>query len=287
MSEGREHVDVALVTAVFDGDADGSRLKDALSDARGRGATVAVLPELPLNPWSPATREARDDDAEPPEGPRHRRMADAAAAVGISLVGGDIVTDPKTRALHHPALVFGHDGAWLVFGPDGACRSRYRKVHLPEEEGYWETSHYVPGDRPPEIVEIAGMKAGLQICSDVNRPTFFQLLAAQGADVVFAPRATPTETYARWRLILRAEAVMSGCWVVSTNRPGPVPGVDMGGASLAIAPDGTVVAETTEPVHVARLELEAVDEARREYPGYLERFPALYEEGWRRVRGRG
>lgn len=277
MSGGRDSVGVALLTAVFPDD-DGSALAAALAEAAAAGAEVAVLPELPLNPWSPVSREARAEDAEPPEGPRHRRMAAAAARARITLVGGAIVRDPESGARHNTAL---------VFGPDGTCLARYRKVHLPEEEGYWETSHYVPGIDPPQVVDVAGVRAGLQICSDVNRPTFFQLLAAGGAEVVFAPRATPTETYPRWRLILRAEAVMSGCWVVSTNRPGPVEGVDMGGPSLAIAPDGTVVAETTEPVHVVRLDLGAVAAARKEYPGYLDRFPGLYAEGWRRVAAEG
>lgn len=265
-------VRVALVTEVFFDASDGDRLASLLGAAVDDGAEVAVLPELPLNGWAPATTTPSDTDAEPPDGPRQRRMAAAAAAAGIAVVGGAIVRDATTGARHNTALVYGADGRLVT---------RYRKVHLPEEDGYWETSHYEPGDDPPKAFDGLGLQAGLQICSDVNRPEGFQLLAADGATVVFAPRATPPETYERWKLVLRANAITSGAFVVSVNRPRPERGASIGGPSLAIAPDGEVLAETTEPLHVVTLDRARLDDARAAYPGYLKRFPELYARGWR------
>lgn len=265
---------VGLVTEVFHGDRDGEALREHLREARDRGADLAVLPELPLNGWAPATKTSRDEDAEPVDGPRQRTMAAAASDVGIGLLGGAIVVDPVTGRRHNTAL---------LYAADGSCLAHYRKVHLPEEEGYWETSHYVAGDVGPEVVEALPLRVGLQICSDVNRPQGFQLLAAQGAEVVLAPRATPPETYDRWRLVLRANAVMSGTYLISTNRPRAEEGASIGGPSLAIAPTGEVLAETTDPVHVVTLERSVVAEAASEYPGYLERFPGVYAEAWRRL----
>lgn len=267
-----DELGVALVTEVFPDDRDGLRLREHLTVAREGGARLAVLPEIPLDRWAPATKTARAEDAEAPGGPRQRRMGEAARAVGIILVGGAIVRDPDTGARHNTALVYGRDGT-LIAG--------YRKVHLPAEEGYWETSHYEPGDDPPRVVETSlPFSLGLQICSDVNRPSFVQLLAHQGADIIVAPRATPPESYERWKLVLRANAVTSGAFVISTNRPRPEGGAAIGGASLAIAPDGTVLAESTEPVCVVKLERSLLEAARADYPGYLKRFPALYARGW-------
>jgi predicted amidohydrolase len=262
------------VTEVFCDDPDGAALSRVLTEAKKRGAEVAVLPELPLNGWAPASKIAQDADAEEPDGPRQTAMSAAAASVGIALVGGAIVRDPATGARHNTAL---------LYASDGACLARYRKVHLPEEDGYWETSHYRPGSEGPTVVDALPLAVGLQICSDVNRPQGFQLLAAQGAEVVFAPRATPPGTYERWELILRANAIMSGSYVVSTNRPRPERGASIGGASLAIDPFGAVVARSTGPVEVVELRRDVVDAARREYPGYLKRFPALYAEAWGRL----
>ncbi len=265
---------VALITEVFHEDPGGERLRAHLGAAKRRGADVAVLPELPLNPWAAYSTDARDEDAEMIDGPRQRTMAEAAREVGIALLGGAIVIDPDSGKRHNTAL---------LYSADGSCLARYRKVHLPEEEGYWETSHYVAGRQPPKVVDGLALRAGLQICSDINRPEGFQLLAAQGAEVVFAPRATPPETWDRWRMVLRANAVMAGAYVVSANRPRPEQGASIGGPSVVIAPTGEVVAETEEPLKVVKIERRVVQTAAREYPGYLKRFPRLYAKGWGRL----
>lgn len=265
---------VALVTEVFHEDPGGERLRKHLTAARRQGADLALLPELPLNPWCPATRDARDEDAETVDGPRQRTMAEAARDVGIAVLGGAIVVDPEAGRRYNTAL---------LFGPDGSRMAAYRKVHLPAEEGYWETSHYEAGTSPPEVVERLPMRVGVQICSDVNRPEGTHILAAGGAEVILVPRATPPETYDRWRMVLRANAVTSGAYVVSANRPRPEGGASIGGPSVAIAPTGEVVVEADEPLKVVKLERSVVRSAASEYPGYLERFPPLYAEGWARV----
>jgi predicted amidohydrolase len=263
---------VALVTEVFPDDPEGAHLRSLLARAREEGADLAVLPEIPLNAWSPATKSAREDDAEEEGGPRQKRMAGAASSVGIALVGGAIVRDPKGGVRHNTAL---------LYGAGGELEASYRKVHLPAEEGYWETSHYEPGEDFPRVVDgPLPFSLGLQICSDVNRPSFIQLLAHQGAEIIVAPRATPPESYERWKLVLRANAVMAGAFVISVNRPRPEGGAHIGGPSIAIAPDGSVLAESTDPVCVVTLKRSTLDAARADYPGYLKRFPKLYARGW-------
>ena len=267
-----DYLQVALITEVFFDDPTGERLQRALVDAQSRGADLAVLPEIPLNRWSPASKQAIDEDAEEPDGWRQTLMAEAAKSVGIGLVGGAINRDPDTGIRYNTALLY--DGK-------GVCHARYRKVHLPEEEGYWETSHYMPGTEPPQAIsDTFSLTVGLQICSDVNRPQGFQILSSGGAEVVFAPRATPPETYERWRLILRANAIMSGAYVLSTNRPRPEGGAPIGGPSLAIDPFGHVMIETSDPIALVKLERSTVEQASRDYPGYLDRFPDVYAKGW-------
>ncbi|MEE2668465.1 MAG: carbon-nitrogen hydrolase family protein [Gemmatimonadota bacterium] len=273
-----EHLSVALITDVFHEDVDGSRLEARLAHARAGGASMAVLPELPLNPWSPATRVPRDEDTEPPKGSRQQIMAEAAAKVGVALLGGVIVTDPDTGQRHNTAILYDNRGQELGW---------YRKVHLPEEEGYWETSHYVPGREPPKVIPAPGITVGIQICSDINRPHGSQLLRSQGAEVLLVPRATPSETYERWRLVLRANALMADTYLLSVNRPGPEFDVDIGGPSLAVAPDGEVLYEGTDPVAIVELEAYRAGQAVEEYPGYLARPAGLYARGWTSLDGDG
>ena len=59
-----ETLRVALISEVFFDETAGERLLALLQEARRQGAELAVLPEIPLNPWSPAPTSANDDDAE-------------------------------------------------------------------------------------------------------------------------------------------------------------------------------------------------------------------------------
>ncbi len=270
-----DRLTVALVTDAFPAADALSLLQERLRTARELGARLAVLPELPLNAWAPLTRQPSHADAEEPHGPRHRALAEAARETGLAVLGGAIVRDPATGRRHNTAL---------LFGSDGDLRLRYRKVHLPDEEGYWEAHHYEPGGHLHTPARLAGWGIGVQICSDVNRPQGCNALAAMGAEAILAPRATPPETYSRWRMVLCANAVTSCAYVISVNRPGAGSGGVIGGPSIAIGPSGDVLLETTDPVAAVTLKPAALEAAREEYPGYLDVRPDVYEDAWRRAR---
>jgi predicted amidohydrolase len=267
-------LNVALIRMAFPGRDGIDGLRDALKQARSHGAQLAVLPEIPLNAWSPATKTPQDDEPEPPAGPRHRAMSDAAREVGIGLIGGAIIRDPKSRRCYNTALAFDRSGELV---------GSYRKLHLPEEEGFWETSHYDPGDKPPSVIHGFPMRLGIQVCSDVNRPEGSLLLGALGAEVIVCPRATEAATFPRWKIVLTANALTSCTYVVSVPRPQPEFGVPLGGPSFAVAPTGDVLVESTEPMTVVRLDRDVVDQVRRRYPGYLPVRADLYAEGWKSV----
>lgn len=262
---------VALISDVFFA-ADGpERLRGRLREAKGQGAEIAVLPELPLNPWSPATKTARDEDAEAPGGARHQVQAAAAKEVGIGLVGGAIVRNPATGERRNTALVFDAQGRLV---------GTYCKCHLPEEPGFWETSHYKPGVELARVFDGFPMRFGVQICSDINRPEGCHLLGALGAEAALAPRATELATYERWRHVFIANALTSCLYVLSVNRPAPERGVLMGGNSIAVSPLGDVLVETTAPVAVVRLERTVVEKAKTRYPGYLPVRAQMYADAW-------
>jgi len=262
---------VALISEVYwqpDGTA---RLRERLAQAADRGADLAVLPELPLNPWSPGTKQRRDDDAEPMGGPRMTAQADAAREAGIGLVGGIIHRDEGTGQRTSRALIFDREGS---------LQGTFEKLHLPEEPGFWETSHYDPGTKAAQRIDSFGVPVGVQLCSDNNRPEGTHLLAAQGAVAVLIPRATEEATYQRWKLVFRANALTSCCYVLSVTRPDPEEGALIGGPSVAIDPNANVLVETTDTLALVTLDAEVVRQAKAKYPGYLPVRARLYADAW-------
>lgn len=264
---------VALIAEVFHEPGSLARLDALLAEARRGGAELAVLPELPLDPWSPATRVPRGEDAEPPRGPRHQALAAAARRAGIALLGGAIVDEPGA----------GRRNRALLFDAGGEALAGYDKCHAPDEEGFRERDHYGEGDAPPRVVRVAGFPVGIQLCSDLNRPELGHALAAGGALAILGPRATEAATWPRWRLVLQATAITACAYVVTVSRPRPEQGVPLGGPSAVIAPDGTMQLETTATVGLATLDRRAVETARMGYPGYLHVRPELYRRAWQQV----
>jgi predicted amidohydrolase len=266
---------VALVSEVF-WEADGAqRLRQRLAEAADRGADLAVLPEIPLNPWRPATKDAHDDDAGPMDGPRATAQREAAREAGIGLVGGII----------HRAESGRRTSRALVIDRAGEIRATYEKLHLPQEPGFWETSHYEPGTQAPRRIDAFGMPIGVQICSDNNRPEGTHLLGAQGAMAVVVPRASEERTYQRWKTVFRSNALTGCLYVLSVNRPDPEEGVLIGGPSVVFDPNGRVLVETTDSMALVTLDAKVVSDARRAYPGYLPIRARLYADAWADVAG--
>jgi N-carbamoylputrescine amidase len=264
---------VALVSEVFWQPDGHVRLKQRLAEAAERGADLAVLPELPLNPWSPAFEEANEDDAEPTDGPRARVLAEAAAEAQIGVIGGVI----------HRAEDGTRTNRSLVVDRRGTLVATYDKLHVPEEPGFWETRHYDAGRRAPEPIEAFGVPIGVQICSDTNRPEGTYLLGAKGAMAVVIPRATEERTYQRWKTVFRANALTACVYVLSVNRPEPEHDVPIGGPSVAFDPDGQLLVETTDRMALVTLEASEVLTARRGYPGHLPIRARLYADAWDEV----
>jgi N-carbamoylputrescine amidase len=208
------------------------------------------------------------------DGPRMTAQAAAARRAGIGLVGGIIHRDESGRRTSRA----------LVFDAQGTLVSTFEKLHLPEEPGFWETSHYEPGTAVARPIDAFGMPIGIQICSDTNRPEGSHLLGALGAEAILIPRATEEKTYQRWKVVFRASALTSAAYVLSVNRPDPEAGVLIGGPSVAIDPSGQALVETTDTLALVTLDHAVIEAARVAYPGYLPIRADLYAEAWDEVR---
>jgi predicted amidohydrolase len=134
-----------------------------------------------------------------------------------------------------------YDTAVLI-DRQGRIAGKYRKVHLPlaEVEG-GET----PGSEYPVFDTDFG-RIGILICWDIFFPEAVRILRLEGANIVFVPIAgDPGERH--YDVTTRARALDNGVYLVTS--------VGDGRASRIVNPDGEVMAETTDGLATADIDL--------------------------------
>jgi predicted amidohydrolase len=163
---------------------------------------------------------------------------------------------------------------------DGGILAKHRKIYLPTYGLFDEGRYFAAGKAPPKVTVLpSGWKVGLLVCEDFWHPSLIYLLAMQGVDVILvlaaAPgRGQPTRegdpwslfsSPATWTLLAQAAAVQYGVFMVIANRGGVEEGVTFAGESLAVSPDGEIVARAPQgkpAVMDVTLERDAIRRAR-------------------------
>ncbi len=224
--------------------------------AAGQGAQLICLPEFPLRTWFPH-RPPQAGEALPLLGEELERSFQSLAAehgccihvVDLALQGGTLF---NTAMLFAPSMHI-----W-----------QYQKQHLPNLPGFYESRWYSPGQSASAAFATPVGCLGMLTCSDLMFPEAARMLGLQGADIILAPRATVVVAISRWEVMLRANAIVSGAYVISANRLGEEHGVAFAGHSLIIAPGGDLVLdlEQQEGVALFDLDLELAAQAKQRYP---------------------
>lgn len=256
-------VALAQVTSGPDLDANLRLVAEQTARAAAAGARLVVFPEATMRafglPLAPV--------AEPLDGPWAGGVREVAQRNGVVVVAGMFTPSPDGRVTN----------TLLATGP--GVDAAYAKIHLYDAFGFAESATVAPGD-DLVVLDVDGVGVGLATCYDVRFPDLFTALADRGAGVVALPAswgAGPGKVE-QWRLLTRARALDSTCFVVAAGQAEPAAaGVDLSGRqpaptgvghSVAVAPDGTVLAELGDApdLLVADLDLDAVDRVRAALP---------------------
>ncbi len=164
--------------------------------------------------------------------------------------------------------------SWLV-NDAGDPFAFYDKIHLfPLLE---EPLRFRAGSAPV-LADLPGFRAGVAICYDLRFPEYLRCLALAGADLLLLCAEWPRARIEAWRALLRARAIENQLYVLGCNRCGEGGGERYGGHSLAVAPDGTILAEAGEEEEILRVGLDpsAVRGVRSALPVFEDRRPELY-----------
>ncbi|MBU2572013.1 MAG: carbon-nitrogen hydrolase [Gammaproteobacteria bacterium] len=224
---------------------------DLIKEAKQSGANLAVLPELHLGPYFCQNEDFNSfATAEPIPGPSTEILSQAAKEHEIVIIS--TIFEKRAPGLYHNTAV--------VFDTDGSIAGKYRKMHIPDDPGYYEKYYFTPGDIGFKPIETSIGKLGVMVCWDQWYPEGARLMALAGADILIYPTAIgwdPADTNEEkqrqldaWITIQRAHAVANGLPVVACNRIGfeaspddASTGIEFWGNSFITGPQGEFLAQ--------------------------------------------
>ena len=219
---------------------------------------VFLLNEMPFGSWISAGEKFLSET--------WKAACDTHTA-GVSLLrelGADVVLGSRATELEGRRV-----NEAFVWTKDGGLEGVHTKQFFPNEAGYYEARWFEAGERHFHVVEAGALRVGFLICTEVMFNEHARHYGRDGAHLIAVPRATPRGTTRRWSTAMQMAAIVSGCYVVSSNRGGvDSRGQKFGGAGWVVDPIGDVMAQTstTTPVVYYDINLDLVAQAQREYP---------------------
>jgi len=245
-----------------------------IREAAGRGAQIVCVEELFRSQYL-----CREEDpglfdlAEPVPGPTCDSFARLARELQVAIIGS--VFERRAAGVYHNTA--------LVIDADGTLLGIYRKMHIPDDPGYYEKYYFTPGDLGFRCFDTRFARVAPLICWDQWYPEAARLAALAGAQVLFYPTAIgwhPAEKarqgaaqHEAWRTIQRAHAIANGLYVAAVNRVGyegpPETGLEFWGGSFVADPFGQVLAEASqdgEETLIVECDPRRIEEVRRNWP---------------------
>lgn len=247
-----------------------------IRELAAQGAELVVLQELHRGLYFCQQELSEQfDQAETIPGPSTDQLGALARELNLVIVAS--LFEKRGVGLHHNTAV--------VLERDGSIAGKYRKMHIPDDPGYYEKFYFTPGDLGFHPIQTSVGKLGILVCWDQWFPEAARLMAMAGADLLIYPTAigwTPDEEEAEksrqreaWITVQRGHAIANGLPVISVNRVGHEPdpaggcGLDFWGNSFITGPQGEflwVAPSDREVSAVVDVDLQRSEAVRRMWP---------------------
>jgi len=267
----------------------GENLERALrliAEAAERGASLVCLPELFRTPYFCQREDAALFDlAEPVPGPTTMAVAEVARRHEVVVIAS--LFERRAPGVAHNTAA--------VIDADGSLAGLYRKMHIPDDPGYYEKYYFTPGDLGFRPIDTLAGRIGVLVCWDQWFPEAARLAVLAGAELLVYPTAIgwhPAEKQAEgaaqrdaWRTVQRGHAIANGVFVAAVNRVGlerpdpSSPGLEFWGGSFCCDPQGVVLAEAgseREETLIVDLDRGRLEEVRRNWPFLRDRRVDAY-----------
>ena len=246
------------------------RLAGKIRKVAAEGAELVVLQEL-HNGLYFCQEENVDifDQAETIPGPSTEFYGELAKELQVVIVTS--LFERRATGLYHNTAV--------VFEKDGSIAGKYRKMHIPDDPGYYEKFYFTPGDLGFQPIQTSLGRLGVLVCWDQWYPEAARLMALAGAELLIYPTAIgydPHDTSEEqqrqrmaWQTVQRGHAVANGLPVIAVNRVGEEDGVPFWGTSFVAGPQGELLYEapTDQEVEaVVDVDMQRSEQVRRWWP---------------------
>jgi len=248
----------------------------AIREAASKGAQVICLQELFQSVYFCYEENPSFFDlAQTIPGPLTNQLGDLAKELGVVIVAS--MFEKRAAGIFHNTTA--------VIDADGQFLGKYRKMHIPDDPGYYEKYYFTPGDLGYLVFDTHFAKIGVLICWDQWYPEAARLTALKGAEVLVYPTAIGwdleeknneinREQYQAWQTIQRSHSVANGIPVVSVNRVGVEHGQQFWGGSFVSNAFGRVIFQAShdqEEVAIVAVDVDSSEYYRKTWPFFRDR----------------
>ncbi|HSC66400.1 MAG TPA: carbon-nitrogen hydrolase [Cellvibrio sp.] len=249
---------------------------EQIRDAARRGAKLVVLQELHRGLYFCQQEIASYfDQAETIPGPSSQKLGALAQELDVVIVAS--LFEKRAAGIYHNTAV--------VVERDGSIAGKYRKMHIPDDPGYYEKFYFTPGDLGFQPIQTSVGKLGILVCWDQWFPEAARLMAMAGAELLIYPTAIgwhpedSDDEKARqrdaWITVQRSHSIANGLPVVSVNRvghesdPAGGTGLNFWGTSFVTGAQGEFLFTASvdqEQTQVVSIDMQRSEQVRRMWP---------------------
>ncbi len=257
----------------------------SIRKAASKKAKIICVPELFLSTYFCQTESHSNFKlAEKIPGRITKIFSDLAKELGVILILS--LFEKKTSGFYHNTSI--------VINEIGKILTKYRKMHIPDDPGYYEKFYFTPGDLGFKSVKTKFGKIGPLICWDQWFPEAARLTALKGAQIIFYPTAIgwhPKEKKKfgksqldSWITMQKSHAIANGTYVVAINRVGTeIKGkkkIEFWGNSMIIDPSGQIIGKLSnnkQQILIREIDYKKIDNVREHWPFLRDRRIDFYK----------
>jgi len=262
---------------------------NGIAELAGQGADVILLQELHRSLYFCQTEDTQYFSlAETIPGPTTNALAEIAKQHSVIIVAS--LFEHRAKGIYHNTAV--------VIERSGELAGIYRKMHIPDDPGYYEKYYFTPGDLGFKPVKTSAGNIGVLVCWDQWYPEAARLSALAGADFLMIPTAigwTPEDNAQEqqrqrdaWITIQRAHAIANGIPIVACNRVGhendpsrQTSGINFWGSSFIAGPQGEILVQCSTDITetaAVKIDLDRNEQIRQLWPYLRDRRIDAYSD---------